>query len=334
MQPTLIAASAVPGLIYVNGRLTGEVEEGRPLALPVSPVGAVYLEHRPLGRTHLPMAQRITFSDGEPLAESLENAEGVEAVLWPGNRLEVELSPQAACCGLPEPARREGLCCTRWGNRLLIEQGAIGASCVLPEGALMPDVLPLGALRCLKGGLEGGGEYAQVYAPDFSALLLSLTGERIRADAEGALEVLVDPQDLVGHARLEVWQAGEGGCFLARSEPVWSRGAPAWPQTPQDTALAALQAAQQGLTDEARGYLAPQAACEEALVRARESRGCVPLPWPIPSGEPCVGLLQLVNEHLLRVEPVSFSATPLPGLQGPWRLTRLACAAATPSGFA
>ena len=48
MQPTLIAASAVPGLIYVNGRLIGEVEEGRPQALPVSPFGAVYLEHMPL----------------------------------------------------------------------------------------------------------------------------------------------------------------------------------------------------------------------------------------------------------------------------------------------
>ena len=30
MQPTLIAASAVPGLIYVNGRLIGEVEEVSP----------------------------------------------------------------------------------------------------------------------------------------------------------------------------------------------------------------------------------------------------------------------------------------------------------------
>ena len=77
MQPTLIAASAVPGLIYVNGRLIGEVEEGRPQTLPVSPFGAVYLEHRPLGRSHLPMTQRVTFSGGKPVPESLEQAQGV-----------------------------------------------------------------------------------------------------------------------------------------------------------------------------------------------------------------------------------------------------------------
>ena len=127
MQPTLIAASAVPGLIYVNGRLIGEVEEGRPQTLPVSPFGAVYLEHRPLGRSHLPMTQRVTFSGGKPVPESLEQAQGVEAVLWPGSLLEVELTPEDSVCGLPQPARREGYDCTLWGNRLHVSGGGADA---------------------------------------------------------------------------------------------------------------------------------------------------------------------------------------------------------------
>ncbi len=324
MQPTLIAASAVPGLIYVNGRLIGEVEEGRPQTLPVSPFGAVYLEHRPLGRSHLPMTQRVTFSGGKPVPESLEQAQGVEAVLWPGSLLEVELTPEDSVCGLPQPARREGYDCTLWGNRLHVSGGGADALCTLPEGALMPEVTSSGALPCLKGALEGGGEYVQVYAPGFGHLLLSLTGERVQVEPGGGVQVLVDPQDLVGHAQLEIWQVGEAGCTLTRREPLWSRGAPAWPQNPQDTALAALQAAQQGLMDEARGYLLPMTPCEQALEQARSSRGCVLLPRPLPSGEPGVGLLHLENDHLLRVEPVRYRAEPSPGLQGPWRLAELA----------
>lgn len=323
MQPTLIAASAVPGLIYVNGRLIGEVEEGRPQTLPVSPYGKIYLEHRPLGRSHLPMTQRVAFSGGEPVAESLAQAQGVEAVLWPGGLLEVELTPEESVCGLPEPAKRNGYDCTLWGNRLHVSGGGADALCTLPEGAQMPEVLSAGALPCLRGPLTGGGEYVQVYAPGFAQLLLSLTGERAQVEPDGTVQVLVDPQDLVGHAHLEVWRVGEQGCVLTRREPLWSRGAPSWPQTPQETALAALQAAQQGLIDEARGYLLPTAACEEALEHARASRGCVLLPRPLPSGEPGVGLLHIENDHLLRVEAVHARAEPSPGLQGPWRLSGL-----------
>lgn len=321
MQPMLIAASAAPGLIYVNGRLIGEVEEGRTQTLPVTPCGAVYLEYRPMGRRYLPMAQRITFSDGAPVAQSLEGAEGVEAVLWPGNLLEVELTPQQSACGPPKSLGRAA--CMRWGDWLLLEREGGMVSCALPEGALEVELAQAGGLPCLRGAMLGGGEYAQVYSPDYASLLLSLTGQSIRIEPNGVLEVLVDPQDLVGHARLESWQTGEGGCVLARREPLWARGAPAWPQNPRDTALAALQAAQQGLMDEARGYLAPLAACEEAFERARESRGCVCLTRPLPSAEPCVGLLRLENEHLLRVEPIRYAAEPMSGLQGPWRLTEL-----------
>lgn len=323
MQPMLIVASEIPGLIYVNGRLIGEVEEGRPQTLPVSPSGAVYLEHRPMGCSRLPMAQRIVFSGGEPLADSLARAEGVEAVLWPGGLLEVELTPAENVSAPPELSRSGGVRCLCWGSCLLLERGEETVRCALPEGAQQTELCQCGALPCLKGRMRGGGEYAQVYSQDYGRLLLSLSGESVRIEPDGGLEVLIDPQDLVGHARLETWRTGEEGCTLARREPLWSRGAPSWPQTPQDTALAALQAAQQGLMDEARGYLAPQSACEEALLRAQESRGCVRLPRPVPSAEPCVGLLHLENERLLRVEPVRYAAEPLPGLQGPWRLTEL-----------
>jgi len=290
--------------------------------LPVSPYGAIYLEHRPFGRGHLPLTHRLTFSEGEPMAGCLENAEGLEAVLWPGRQLEVELSPCPAAAGQPLVSRQDGVNFALWGNCLLLEEEGHSVQCILPDGALLPRLFRMEGVCCLCGPLTGGGEYAQVYSADFDRLLVSLRGNKVRIE-EGLLEVLVDPQDLVGHARLEVWQIGEGGCALARSEPMWIGGAPSWPQNPRDTAAAALQAAQQGLMDEARGYLMPLSECEEALALARESRGCVPLPRPTASGESCVGLMQLVNDHYLRVEPIAFRASASAGSQGPWRLNEM-----------
>ena len=100
--------SDVPGLICVNGRLVGETGE-TPLAVPVSPRGAVYLEHRPMARGCLPLAGRVTFSGGRALPESI--TQGLWALCWPSGVVEVEMKPErleeaeTTRAGGPEDAR-------------------------------------------------------------------------------------------------------------------------------------------------------------------------------------------------------------------------------------
>ena len=92
MQPTIICTAPVPGMIFLNGRFAGEAAGERPLFAPVAPSGAVYLEYRPLSGGGGGMARRMVFAGGAPLAESLEEAEGLACISWPGGALEVEFS--------------------------------------------------------------------------------------------------------------------------------------------------------------------------------------------------------------------------------------------------
>ena len=80
-------------MVCVNGRFAGEAGPGQPLALPVAPGGALYLEYKPLTGAGMALARRLVLSGGTPLPESLSEASGLSCVVWPGGALEIEFSP-------------------------------------------------------------------------------------------------------------------------------------------------------------------------------------------------------------------------------------------------
>lgn len=96
MHPIAMISSPVEGLLTVNGRLAGSISADAPLALPVSPFGALYLQFHPFQDEFRPMARRVVFSAGKIVETSLEGQSGLYAVEWPGGAVELELIPVSA----------------------------------------------------------------------------------------------------------------------------------------------------------------------------------------------------------------------------------------------
>ena len=85
--------------------------------------------------------------------------------------------------------------------------------------------------------------------------------------------------------------------------------------------MAAVEAAQLGLTGEAESYFSPVFPCAQVIARAAEYDGCVRLRRGLASGESAVGLTKL-RENVLHVIPARFSAV-RGGLNGAWLLTEM-----------
>lgn len=316
MQPTIRVTVPEPGLIHINGQFAGESRPGHPLCLPLSPFGPAYLTCLPLSGNASPMARKLVLSGGELLPESVAEAEGLSCVAWPGGLLEVELT-------LP---RREIECFTLAGRPCLLARGAEDTLCLgglaipLPSGARPPRLETLAGMPLLIGGMRGGGEYLIALSPDLSAVLEQLTARQFILSGDG-FTALVPEGDSVGHGRGEQWQVSPGGLRCVSSAQVWIDGAPRWPQTPEAAALAAVEAALAGRWEEARGYLAPAFAAENALgTLIGDCDLCVPMSGGAPDGRPCVGLLHVVNDHFARVRPLYFRASRSLGAQGSWQI--------------
>ena len=132
---------------------------------------------------------------------------------------------------------------------------------------------------------------------------------------------MVSASDSVGHARMEQWQIDPVGLRRIASESIWLSGAPRWPQTPEETLLAAAQAALASLSGEMNGYMTPALAASAPLDAIAE--GCdlaLPMKYPHADPRPCIGLLRVENAHLARIRPLYGRAIRSPGQQGPWKL--------------
>ena len=321
VQPLMIFSSDVPGALYLNGRLAGELTPEAETSLPVAPRGPVLVEHRPLVAGYLPLARRLTLSGGVPIAVS--DAGGVEVAAWPGGALEVLLTPEPRAC--PKLVYDEdGLVIALEGGRLTASRGSERGVYPLPQGAEAPEIVRVPGAICLTGACQGGA-YLIALGDDIEKPLISASGREASVAPDGAARALEDLDDVVGHARLTRWALSDGRFEPVSVEHFWTRGAPEWPETPEGAALAALEAARLGLTDEARGYLAPGAAAD-ALQEAVASGGATPLKYPLPDGRPAVGLMALRDGWLASVRPVFYHASPLGGPQGVWRLDRLTLA--------
>lgn len=319
MQPLMVFSSDVPGALYLNGRYAGELAAEAETALPVAPRGPLLIEHRPLVSGYLPMARRLTLSGGRPI--SLSDTSGVEVALWPGGALEVLLTPEPRVASGRTVYDENGLLISMEGGRLTASKGGTRRSYALPEDAAVPEVACLPGALCLTGTCLTGA-YLIALGDDIEKPLISVSGREASVTPGGEAKALEDMDDVVGHARLTHWTLSDGQFVPVSEEFFWTNGAPVWPVTPEDAALAALQAARLGLMDEARAYLAP-GAVSGALEQAAASGGALPLKYPLADGRPAVGLLEMTGEWLATIRPVFYHASPLGGPQGVWRLDRL-----------
>ena len=317
MQPTIIVTAPVPGLIYLNGRLAGEASATQPLIAPVSPCGALYLEYRPLVGDAAPLARKCVFSGGALLADSVAEADGLACVAWPGGAVEVEIAPTRQDA---EYFALEGMpCVLARGDGATLELG--NARIELPPSALRPTLVRLGGVTALLGQTAEGGQYLATLSPDLSAQTGLLAADRIDVAGGDVLNAIVSVGDSVGHGRLEQWIADGSGLQCVSSEPVWSLGAPRWPQTAEDTMVAAVEAALAAQPDEADGYLTPALAAEAPLRAVGEICDlCLPMKYGAPDPRPCVALLKAENARLATARPLYYRAQESGGVQGPWRI--------------
>ena len=319
VQPILIFSSDVPGALYLNGRYAGELMGEAEAALPVAPRGPLLVEHRPLAAGYIPMARRMTMAGGRPIA--LSDPDGVEVAAWPGGALEVLLTPESVAADRRGGDGEDGLAGWMEGNRHVASKGSARRGYLLPDGARPPEVTRLPGALCLTGACDSGA-YLMALGDDVTRPLVSASGREASVAPGGEARALEDMDDVVGHARLTRWALADGQFMPVSVEHFWTHGAPAWPDTPEKTALAALEAARLGLMDEARAFLAPGAA-SAALDGAASSSGVLPLKYPLADGRPAVGLMEEENDWLVAIKPVYYHASPLGGPQGVWRLDRL-----------
>ena len=315
MQPTLIICSPHPGVIYINGAFAGEAGPDRPLIRPIAGWGALYLEYRPLSGTHREMARRIVLSGGEPLPESIESAEGLSAVIWPGGEIELELTPQSDAQVREFTLGGRSFQLDAASGRLYLEGRPIGT---LPPEADVPELRITGGGAALSGACADGR-----YLLSMDARLETQTGflraKQIDLEENGRIRAVVAQQDLAGHASLETWRLEPDGLKLISSEPAWAQGAPLRPQTPAETARAAVEAALLGLTAEADAYLTPALRSRAPLAGIAERCDlCLDMKYALPSGRDSVALLKLESDNCARVRPMYFRAVAGGGAQGPY----------------
>ncbi len=320
MQPVAVVSCRVPGIIYLNGRFAGECASDAPLILPVAPRGALYVEHRPLVGGYAGQAHRVAFADGELIPASVPD--GVFAVKWPGHIAELELSAAPF-------AQAESAFASMDNLPVAILRGAetvlrvAGQSIALPEGAGLPDThTSLGEDACFLGPV-GESRYLACFSAGDFAPMGAVVADDIEIE-DGKIRAFTRLRDVVGHARIEIWEAQDASLALADSEHAWAGGTPVWPRNAEDTARAALEAGILGLPAEAEGYLAPHLRGQN-LVAARTGGfdACVPLKYAAPDARRAVGLLRRESARCATVSPVYYTAAPMGGAQGAWAIEGL-----------
>lgn len=321
MQPCMVISAPESGMIYINGHFAGECSENLPLMRPVNPTGAVYIEYRPLTGSFLPMARRLVFSGGRLMAESVENAGCVRAVLWPGGIAEIELMPRPAVEPAPAVFDANGQSFVLDGQKRLRRGETVLMQ--LPSGANLPEYRLLGNGAAFIGHWDEG-MYLVTGDAKLSRANGFLLAKRIETEADGRVRALIDRDDLVGHALLENWKLESEGLRMVSSEPAWVNGSPTWPKDAGETVCAAIEAELAGLHSEAEGYLSPALRARSPLGKIAERCDlCGEMKYGLPDGRPCAALIRLEGEAIAAAEPLYYRVSPSGGLQGAYQIEAL-----------
>lgn len=326
MLPVLIIQCAQSGLLYINGAFCGELTT--PQMFPVRPDGRVYVEFRPLAGPAFPLAVALDVAGGQ-LQPTLPKS--AYAVQWPDSLIELELRPML----LPSaPSARTVLGTLQAGNAQLTHQrsGDDEFLCLndmplldMPSGTrgLRAQSLPGGTLVL---GTHDDGECAWLLTGIDNALTLAdqVQAQQITLEADGTLRALKSNRDVVGHAQMVTYRPGNLRLEVLHTQSTWTSGTPNWPQTPQDTLSAYLQAISLGALDEASAYLTPSAQQTLAAEPLPSFDAVVPLPRPLVSAPPdrplAMGLLEKQTGNQARVRAVCARAVSTQHTQGSFLL--------------
>lgn len=316
MQIIAAVSSPVEGMVYINGRFAGETGPDSPLILPINPHGTLYLELRPFARRWRAGSHRFRFTGGEFETESASDA--CYIMLWPGGVCEIALTPLAALPQESEFTAIDGVpVALIRGEASLLRVGQ--SAVALPDGAALPHThLTLNGAE-LYIGAAGEETYLAAFASANLRPVDAVVAGRIERDEGDIFRAFTVLNDTAGHARMDVYAPSAEALRLTASEYMWAEGAPRWPQTAADTALAALEAGFLGLSAEADGYLVHQLRGQntvENVISGYET--AMPLQYAAPNALPGVGLVRRVAPRVARVDALRFHAVPGGGPQGPW----------------
>lgn len=317
MQPTIVFTAPAPGMIFLNGQFSGEAGPERALMAPVSPYGALYAEYRPLTGEYSAVAFKCVLSGGRLMPDSITGTKGIFAIQWPDNILEIEINtPETQ---VEHFTLGSVMCTLERGSETVLIAGNLHI--VLPDKALRPQFARLRNFPVLKGDTEDGRQYLVSLTPDMSRQTGFLSANRIDTGDSDILHAMISANDIVGHGRLEQWMVDPTGLQRLSSEPTWTNGSPQWPATAEKTMLAAVEAALEGLTDEADNYFVPVLASTSPLNAVSDVCDlCLPMKYAFPESRPCIGLLHMENDCCAVIKPLYYHAQMAGGAQGPWSI--------------
>lgn len=326
MHAVLSVSAAHRGIVYINGRLAGEVGEKMPAVMPVGQFGPVYVQLFPFGGQTPPASARLTLSGGLPVPNSLEG-DCADVIGWPDGLIEIELTAGGTAFEQYTLELDE--------VSVLVDRG--GARFTSPIGSYLHSLPTTGGCSLkrhdrgylLSGSSPLGNDVALLVSPDCSRTLFIAEGDSIEyLSADDAFSVISELNDLTGHIAVQRWEWTGDEYQAAESTVGFANGVPRQPSSPEETALAAAQAAILGMADEAAGYIseADRQKVTAVLDEAASYGGAVRLPRPPIDGRPAIGLLREESEGISRVFPLYYGAE-ADGSTGYWRLNFLRIAA-------
>ncbi len=321
----MLTVTGVPGLIYLNGRFCGETGAA---ALPLAREGVQYLELRPFDPSARGAVLRLKVVDGK-LVEGVSG--DAFAVQWPGGWIALELRGKASGPEAPE-AQPSLLASIHMpdGQYLLVNEGGIPSfgrdadeAVLLPlEGTSEASLKPLNehGLCAAEGDCAEGRFAAVLRTQGTPEIVHCVAGMTAQADSLGTLRCVKSAGDTVGHATLSVWAPDAYGQYALHSrEAAWQSGGPHWPQTPQETARAWLEALQFGAGDEAAGYLLRPEHGQRLVEMVGAFDAAVDLPEDGTEGVR-LGVARLEGENLLAVRRLDFTLARQSSVQGNWKI--------------
>ena len=312
MQATLVICASQPGILYLNGQFSGEIAPDEPLIRPVSPRGAVYMDYRPLKGGWAGVARKIVFSGGKPMPESVGNAEDIGLIFWPGNISEIEITPPALSGA---DTRRFSFGRHNFSIRGDVPKLYCGDALLgtLPEDASIPRVIKMEAGYAFLGE-SGKGMYLLTADSRLQSGTGFLSAGEIDIDSGENITATLTEDDFAGHMTKETWRLTAEGPELISSEAGFQGGRARKPETAEQTALAAVQAALLGKTEETENYLTDELKEENPLISLFGKYDlCTEMKYAHPDNRPCIALIRLEGEHMAVAEPLYYGCREMEG---------------------
>jgi len=364
--PALIFQSTgIPGLIKLNDTVVGELsdEVQHSLSVPITPSGTFYISFIPLigttvGATYCPVTRKLVFHQGKLLIPDNDNLwDSLSIVEWPGKIFEITLNPIYIPITLPsssipktidrishdfdEDGEEEiATLFTDPDLHLVIEdirEDRIVFECPLPygnelSGLTLKDVTGNGAEDILVRGPVGATtEFMTVvsYRNNQYQVIFNELGHSIHllAETPSKIQLLQRVQDTVEHGILYTFSFDGSRYLQEKDELIWYLGHPQWPETPETTARAFMEALLIEAPEEAMGYLSGSLKdtleYEDLEKFFGRFASWVEPKYPFPSCGPTgfrMGAVYDLHSHYRYVKLFCFEMIDEPGPQGRYKV--------------